>query len=298
MSDAIVKHEAQGLTFTPEQRRMILDTFLSGASESEAGVLMELARVRRLNPITRQIHFVKRWDGNRQREVWSAQVGIDGFRTLAERTGLYGGQDEPSYEYGKDGKLAVCRVAVYRTNWQRPCVGVAHFSEYAQTYKDKKTGQQSLTQMWREKPHIMLAKCAEALALRKAFPDDLSGIYMEEELEGHGLSTEREVMPAAEAIAARLKAPAASPPRDADFVPRMPDITLRQRMVPVEPQAPHPAEAVRQRMEAAGFQATIEEPPPPADEDAPPDLPEAPPSPPIAPSPPKKARRRAPPLAE
>lgn len=183
MSTEIVKAEhvkavAAPLEFTQEQRRMILTSFLNGASEQEAAVLMELARVRRLNPITRQIHFVKRWDSQKRAEVWSAQVGIDGFRAIAERTGLYDGQDEPEFEYDAKGELRLTRVRVYRKDWGRPAVGVAHFDEYAQ-----RRGDGSLTKMWAEKPHIMLAKCAEALAFRKAFPEDTSGLYAPEEMQ-------------------------------------------------------------------------------------------------------------------
>lgn len=183
---AIQKPIAPSFEFTEEQRRIIRDTFLNGASESEAAVLMELARVRRLNPITRQIHFVKRWDSRKKAEVWSPQVGIDGFRSLAERTGLYDGQDEPEFEYDKSGHMKLCRVRVYRKDWSRPCVGVAHFSEYVQTTKEG-----GATQMWATKPHVMLAKCAEALAIRKAFPEDTSGLYAPEEMG----SEERDVTP-------------------------------------------------------------------------------------------------------
>lgn len=190
MSEAIVRsvnsvpatrQQVSPLEFTPEQRRMILDSFLSGASESEAGVLMELARVRRLNPITRQIHFVKRSQFDSQtksyKDIWSAQVGIDGFRAIAERTGLYDGQDEPEFEYDEKKSLKLCKVRIYRKDWSRPVVGVAHFAEYAQKTKDG-----TPTKMWAEKPHVMLAKCAEALAFRKAFPDDTSGLYAPEEM--------------------------------------------------------------------------------------------------------------------
>jgi phage recombination protein Bet len=179
MSDAIQKVDT--LEFTLDQRKMIRDSFLSGASEPEAAMLMELARVRKLNPITRQIHFVKRWDSNKNCEVWSAQVGIDGFRSIAERTGRYDGQDEPEFEYDAKGAMKLCRVKVYRKDWSRPSVGLAHFSEYAQYKKDK-----SLTSMWATKPHVMLAKCAEALAFRKAFPEDMSGLCSSEEMGGNG----------------------------------------------------------------------------------------------------------------
>lgn len=178
MSTAITKAAPPSVSefFTQEQRQIILNSFLNGASEAEATVLLELARVRKLNPITRQIHFVKRWDANKRAEVWSAQVGIDGFRSIAERTGKYDGQDEPEFEY--EGKaLKLCRVKVWRKDWSRPAVGVAHFTEYAQT---KKEG--GLTNMWATKPHVMLAKCAEALAFRKAFPEDTAGLYAPEEM--------------------------------------------------------------------------------------------------------------------
>lgn len=166
--------------FSSEQRKMIRDSFLSGASDAEASVLLELARARRLNPITGQVHFVRRWNAERQAEVWAAQVGIDGLRSIAERTGLYDGQDEPTYdrEPSPDGKtMLVCRVKVYRKDWSRPAVGVAYWSEYAQRRKDG-----SYTKMWAEKPRLMLAKCAEALALRKAFPEDTGGLHSDDEM--------------------------------------------------------------------------------------------------------------------
>ncbi len=178
----------QPLEFTAEQRKMIRDSFLSGASDAEASVLMELARLRGLNPITQQIHFVKRWNSQRRCEVWAAQTGIDGFRSIAERTGLYEGQDEPEYVYGKDGRLSVVKVRVYRKDWSRPAVGIAHFEEFAQRTKEG-----NLTSMWATKPHVMLSKCAEAQAFRRGFPDDTSGLYAPEEM---GDEDEREVNPA------------------------------------------------------------------------------------------------------
>lgn len=164
------------LVFSPDQEQMIRDSFANGATKQEFEMLITIAKTRRLNPILRQIHFVKRWDSQKQREVWSTQVSIDGLRAVAQRTGLYDGQDEPEFEYnGKE--LRSAKVRVYRKDWNRPAVGVALFDEYAQRKKDG-----SLTQFWREKPHIMLAKCAEALAMRKAFPEDLSGLYTPEEM--------------------------------------------------------------------------------------------------------------------
>lgn len=181
----IERKKVAPLEFTDEQRKMIRDSFLNGATDAEASVLLELARIRGLNPITQQIHFVKRWNSQRRCEVWAAQTGIDGFRSIAERTGLYEGQDEPEYVYNKDGKLSVVKVRVYRKDWSRPAVGIAHFEEYAQ-----KTKEGALTAMWATKPHVMLSKCAEAQAFRRGFPDDTSGLYAPEEM---GDEDEREV---------------------------------------------------------------------------------------------------------
>jgi phage recombination protein Bet len=162
--------------FNPNQRQMIRDAYANGASEQEFAVLMEIACARRLNPLLRQIHFVKRWDNQRRREVWSAQASIDGLRAIAERTGRYDGQDEPEY-VEKDGQVVACKVRVYRKDWSRPVVGVAHWEEYVQTTKDG-----SVTAFWKRMPHVMLAKCAESIALRKAFPEDMAGLYVPEEM--------------------------------------------------------------------------------------------------------------------
>jgi phage recombination protein Bet len=184
MSTAVIQMRPQSLStleFTDEQKQMIRDSYAMGASDQEFAMLLEIARVRRLNPLLRQIHFVRRWNPDLNRYVWAPQVSIDGMRAIAQRTGLYDGQDETEciYKTGTDGneRLICCKTRVYRKDWQRAAVGVAHWREYVQTTKDG-----SVTRFWREKPHVMLAKCSEAIALRKAFPEDLSGIYADAEM--------------------------------------------------------------------------------------------------------------------
>ncbi len=147
------------MDFTEDQKQLIRDSFANGASDAEFAVLLEVARARRLNPLLKQIHFVQRWDSEKHRMVWASQVSIDGLRALAERTGLYQGQDEPEFVDNPDGTLKVCKVRVWRKDWPRPAVGVAYWNEYVQTTRDKQTGKTRPTAMWARMPHVMLAKC-------------------------------------------------------------------------------------------------------------------------------------------
>jgi phage recombination protein Bet len=174
---AIAVHQEQ-LEFTSAQRAMIRDTYANGASEKEFQVLLEVAKLRRLNPLLRQIHFVKRWNGQLKRDVWSAQVSVDGLRAIAERTGKYDGQDEAEFGPMVDGFPEWARVKVYRKDWRRPAVGTAYWSEYVQRSKEG-----GPTRFWKEMPRVMLAKCAEAIAMRKAFPEDMGGLYTDEEMQ-------------------------------------------------------------------------------------------------------------------
>ena len=181
-AEIIARTSAAPLTFTEDQSQMIRDAYANGATDGEFAVLMEIAKARRLNPLLKQVHFVKRWDKDKARMVWATQVSIDGLRAIAERTGLYAGQDEPEFIENPDGSLKLCKVRVWRKDWPRPAVGIAHWDEYVQTTKDKQTGKVRPNEMWARMRHVMLAKCAEALALRKAFPEDMSGLYTGDEM--------------------------------------------------------------------------------------------------------------------
>lgn len=174
------------IEFSPEQEKMVRDMFLGGAPPAVAQVLLELARVRGLNPITRQIHFVKRKNKKTGEETFTPQVAIDGFRAIAERTGRYAGQAGPFW-CDKDGKWrevwleafppAAARVGVYRPDFRDVLWGTATWASFAQLWPDGNP-----MDLWKKMPDVMLAKCAEAVALRRAFPEDLSGLYSEEEI--------------------------------------------------------------------------------------------------------------------
>lgn len=79
----------------------------------------------------------------------------------------------------------------------------AYYDEYVQKVKNKTTNAMEPNKQWLTMPRLMLGKCAEALALRKAFPDDLSGLYTEEEvltIQSHDVENNTEEMATEEDI--------------------------------------------------------------------------------------------------
>lgn len=166
--------------FSPEDIDLIRRTICPQASDVEFRTLIRVASIRRLNPLLGQIHFVKRssWDPETQtkEERWAFQVGISGFRLIAQRTGQWDGEGKPTFEETTKGDIYKCTVEVFRKDISRSFVGEAYFSEFAQT---KRNG--GLTKMWAEKPRLMIAKCATAAAYRMAFPEETSGLTEEAE---------------------------------------------------------------------------------------------------------------------
>jgi phage recombination protein Bet len=171
---------------TQEQIALLKQTIAKGCNDTEFSLLMELCRAKRLDPFAKHIQPVKRWDPDSQTMGLTFQTGIDGFRLIAQRTGDYLGQDGP-YWCGEDGQWVdvwtkneppiASKVGVFRRGFERPVYAVAHYSEYVQTKKDGKPNS-----MWAKMCCNQLAKCAEALAIRKAFPEDLAGLYTPDEM--------------------------------------------------------------------------------------------------------------------
>lgn len=169
------------IDWTPEQIQLLKDTVARGSTDDEFKLFLYVCSRSGLDPFLRQIHMVKRWDSTLKREVATIQTGIDGYRVIAERSGSYAGVDAPKFSFEPGNPYPVsATVTVYRMiGGQRVgFTATAFFDEYKQTTREGR-----LTRFWEKMPKSQLAKCAEALALRKAFPNDLSGLYTNEEME-------------------------------------------------------------------------------------------------------------------
>jgi phage recombination protein Bet len=150
----------------------------------DVSIFLYTCKRTRLDPVIRQIYAVWRWNSTLSRNVMSIQTGIDGMRLVAQRTGEYAGQDDIVYEE-KDGKPTKATCTLYRmVQGQKVSYSAsARYSEYVQMVTNKEKTITKPNTMWESKPFIMLGKCAEALALRKGFPNELSGIYADVEIE-------------------------------------------------------------------------------------------------------------------
>jgi phage recombination protein Bet len=159
---------------------LLKNTICKGASDEEFKLFLHACQRTGLDPFMRQIYAVKRWDSAIKKETITIQTGIDGYRLIAERTGKYSPGREPTFTYGENGNLISATAYVKKQTadgtWHE-VAATAFYDEYCQKTKDGKP-----TRFWQQMAHTMLAKCAEALALRKAFPGDLSGIYTKEEM--------------------------------------------------------------------------------------------------------------------
>ena len=164
------------LAFTDSDKANLKQSLCKNLTNGEFETFIKVCVEKRLSPFKNQIYAIKR--GN----VVGHQTSIDGYRAIAGRTGMHDsteifykakGEGKPWLDYWEDDHApSVAKAVVYKRGSSRPFTATAKFSSYR---VDKNP-------LWRTMPENMLAKCAEALALRKAFPEDLSGLHTAEEM--------------------------------------------------------------------------------------------------------------------
>ena len=161
-------------TFSEKQLSRLRSEYCQ-LDDNEFETFVEQAKRLELDPFCRQIYAVKK-EGSKMQVLCT----IDGLRIVAERSSKYAGQT-PAMWCGNDGVWkdvwlektppAACKVGVMRSDFNQPLYAVARFDSYNQG-----------TSYWISMPDIMISKCAEALALRRAFPARLSGCYSDAEI--------------------------------------------------------------------------------------------------------------------
>jgi len=155
---AIVKSD-----FTREQIDTIRNTVAKGANDAQLALFLQVCKSRNLDPFVKQVYFTPQ----------GIIVSIDGFRSIAERTGCYA-PGPTRYEYDENKNLVAAYVTV------RKLVAGTWFDIEESAFYEEYRGSSPI---WKKMPRVMLAKCAEARALRRAFSSDLSGLYAPEEMD-------------------------------------------------------------------------------------------------------------------
>lgn len=201
--------------WTPEQTQLISSTIAPGCTGDELRLFAYACQRTGLDPFSKQIYAIKR--GGKM----TIQAGIDGLRSIAERTGQLDGSE--TYWCGEDGAWAdvwlgskppaAAKTIIHRKGSSHPFVGVARFADY-------NAGQG----LWSKMPAAMIAKCSEALALRKAFPADLSGVYSTDEMEQ---AVEPVTVTAAPAGDAKVFAAGKAAIAKADTIDKLREVTAR-----------------------------------------------------------------------
>lgn len=222
---AIEERFGVGLT----EWRALVDAVFPLAKEPSSVILaLSYCKARNLDPFKRPVHIVPMWNSAAKRMCETVWPGIGELRTTAFRTGQYAGRDEAKYGDTKNeciGSVAVqypewCQVTVYRLlGGQRlPFPGPRVY--WRESYATAGRDDPSPNAMWRRRPFGQIDKCAEAAALRAAFPEEVGNEYAAEEMEGKVLgdtidNTTGEIRPAPRSLAERMDMLAAGPADDA-----------------------------------------------------------------------------------
>jgi phage recombination protein Bet len=177
---AVRKESLPALAMSEQELMNVLrNSLYPGAQDDSIKMVIAYCKASGLDPMQKPVHIVPMWDSKAESMRDVIMPGIGSYRTQAARSGEYAGVSEP--EFGPDVTEAVGGVSMTYPSWCRVVVKrllpnglIAEFAaterwkeNYATAGKDSKAP----NAMWKRRPYAQLAKCAEAQALRKAFPE-------------------------------------------------------------------------------------------------------------------------------
>ena len=199
------------LELSDKEKASLRSEYCKGFTDEQAETCFTFCKLRNLLPgkhVLFQLRRSKEWDEFARAKVEVTKIvfitTIDASRLIAQRTGQYGGQAPEQYVYlDENGAPSIIseiplpklplvpgqtplprepwavRTTLYRKDFEHPISSVARFDAYASTYKTQEGVQ--LTEMWVRRGPEQLSKCSEMLSLRRAFPEELGGLYIAEE---------------------------------------------------------------------------------------------------------------------
>lgn len=214
---------SEAFNISPVQWKALTEAVWPNATSIDSVVMaLSYCQARKLDPFKKPVHIVPVWSKAEGKMVDTVWPGISELRTTAMRTGTYAGKSKtvfgPIIEQELSGVSVVfpewAQVTLYRVI---AGAGVCAFEgpevHWLESYAKASRDTQAPNEMWRKRPRGQIDKCAEAAALRTAFPEELGGEYAAEEVEGQAFSNVRDVTPrrAAPSLADRLMSPTEGP---------------------------------------------------------------------------------------
>jgi len=188
-SGLTVKLVSEMTGYAPTDIALVSKTVAVGATLQELAVFLHGCRALGLDPLLRQAYWIRRQGKG------GLQVGIDGFRAIAERSGAYAGAESIEHrgqiEWTYKGKKLIVPELARATVWKlvgghkNAFVGEAYWNEFVPSGEAEAF-------MWAKMPRLMLGKCAEAQALRRAFPAQLGSITLAEDFDDAQLQVTEE----------------------------------------------------------------------------------------------------------
>ena len=181
------------------------NTLYSGAKDESIIMVLDYCKAAEIDPMQKPVHIVPMWDKNLKCMKDTIMAGIGLYRIQAARSNQYGGVSEP--EYGKTISAKLGGVEISYPEWckvivkkivQGVLVEFAAKEYWVENYATAKKDTIAPNTMWKKRPFAQLAKCAEAQALRKAFPELVSHHPTAEEMEGKSF-IENDITPQAKA---------------------------------------------------------------------------------------------------